>query len=155
VAEVLSNENQSFVLWILASGLCATRSDFDRHFGDDFLATHVLDDLHENGFISDNGVQILLTSPGKSVVASLQLQATHPEISYTSASPIIGNKAIYKAAYDRALAGKSRSLFQRILFRFEDHYSQQSREAGERDGRIKRERDGYPDVAEKRIQDAN
>jgi hypothetical protein len=45
-----------------------------------------------------------------------------------------GNKIVYKEAYEQALAGKSRSIWQRLTFRFQDHYTQSSREQGERDG---------------------
>ena len=48
------------------------------------------------------------------------------------------NKAVYQEAYDRALAGKSRSLFGVLLWAFEDAYSRQSRERGERDGALAR-----------------
>lgn len=50
-----------------------------------------------------------------------------------------GNKQVYKEAFDRARDGKSRTLLDRILFRFKDHYTQQSREQGERDGLLARE----------------
>jgi TPP-dependent pyruvate/acetoin dehydrogenase alpha subunit len=47
---------------------------------------------------------------------------------------MIGNKQVYREAFDRARSGKSRTLWQRLMFRFQDHYTQQSREDGERDG---------------------
>jgi TPP-dependent pyruvate/acetoin dehydrogenase alpha subunit len=50
-----------------------------------------------------------------------------------------GNKQVYKEAFDRAREGKSRTLLERILFRFKDHYTQHSREQGERDGLLARE----------------
>lgn len=52
-----------------------------------------------------------------------------------------GNKQVYKEAFERARAGKSRTLVERILFRFKDHYTQQSREQGERDGLLAREQE--------------
>lgn len=45
-----------------------------------------------------------------------------------------GNQQVYKEAFERARSGKSRSLWNRIMSRFQDHYTQQSREQGERDG---------------------
>lgn len=45
-----------------------------------------------------------------------------------------GNKIVYKEAYEQARAGKSRTLMQRLLFFFQDHYTQSSRVQGERDG---------------------
>jgi hypothetical protein len=45
-----------------------------------------------------------------------------------------GNKQVYKEAFERAREGKSRTLLQRLLFPFQDHYTQSSREQGERDG---------------------
>jgi hypothetical protein len=47
-----------------------------------------------------------------------------------------GNKQVYKEAFDRARSGKARGLWQRILFPFQDHYTQQSREQGEHDGEL-------------------
>lgn len=49
-----------------------------------------------------------------------------------------GNHQVYKEAFDRARSGKSRSLWNRIMSRFQDHYTQQSREEGERDGALAR-----------------
>lgn len=49
------------------------------------------------------------------------------------------NKQVYKEAFERAREGKSRTLLERILFRFKDHYTQTSREQGERDGLLARE----------------
>ncbi|HEX6040784.1 hypothetical protein [Longimicrobium sp.] len=49
-----------------------------------------------------------------------------------------GNQAVYKEAFERARSGKTRSLWQRIVFSFQDHYTQQSREQGERDGALAR-----------------
>lgn len=51
-----------------------------------------------------------------------------------------GNKQVYKEAFERALEGKSRTLLERVLFHFKDHYTQQSREQGERDGLLAREK---------------
>lgn len=45
-----------------------------------------------------------------------------------------GNKIVYKEAFERARAGLSRPLLQRLLFPFQDHYTQESRLQGERDG---------------------
>jgi hypothetical protein len=45
-----------------------------------------------------------------------------------------GNKQVYQAAYDRAREGRSRPVWHLFLAPFEDTYSRQSREAGERDG---------------------
>ncbi|HEX8693798.1 MAG TPA: hypothetical protein VF746_15355 [Longimicrobium sp.] len=45
-----------------------------------------------------------------------------------------GNKLVYKEAFERARDGKSRSLWERLLFPFQDEYTRQSREQGERDG---------------------
>lgn len=47
-----------------------------------------------------------------------------------------GNKAAYKEAFDRARSGKSPTLWQRLTGRFQDHYTQHSREEGERDGNL-------------------
>jgi hypothetical protein len=44
------------------------------------------------------------------------------------------NKQVYQEAFERARTGKSRGLLQRLLFPFQDHYTQQSREQGEHDG---------------------
>ena len=46
----------------------------------------------------------------------------------------VSNKPVYKDAFDRARAGKGRTLLQRLLFPFKDHYTQASREQGEHDG---------------------
>ncbi len=46
-----------------------------------------------------------------------------------------GNKQAYETAYQRAVEGRSqRSLWSWITSRFEDEYTRQSREKGERDG---------------------
>jgi hypothetical protein len=46
-----------------------------------------------------------------------------------------GNKAAYDLAYQRALEGKSsRSMWAFLTTFFEDEYTRQSRERGERDG---------------------
>jgi hypothetical protein len=45
-----------------------------------------------------------------------------------------GNKIVYKEAFDQAKSGKPRSLWQRLVFPFQDHYTQSSREQGEHDG---------------------
>lgn len=49
------------------------------------------------------------------------------------------NKQVYREAFERAREGKSRTLVQRLLFPFQDHYTQASREQGERDGTLARE----------------
>lgn|GEM_PF-6699996 len=46
----------------------------------------------------------------------------------------VSNKPVYKDAFDRARTGKGRTLLQRLLFPFQDHYTQASREQGEHDG---------------------
>lgn len=54
---------------------------------------------------------------------------------------MIGNKQAYQAAYDRALLGKSsRGIWDIIQAPFEDTYTRQSREQGERDGAAARAR---------------
>jgi hypothetical protein len=45
-----------------------------------------------------------------------------------------GNKQVYQAAYERAREGRSRPIWELFLSPFEDTYSRQSREQGERDG---------------------
>ncbi|HEX6368115.1 MAG TPA: hypothetical protein VF006_04220 [Longimicrobium sp.] len=50
-----------------------------------------------------------------------------------------GNKIVYKEAFDQAKSGKTRSIWQRLMFRFQDHYTQTSREQGEHDGAAARE----------------
>jgi ribosome modulation factor len=46
-----------------------------------------------------------------------------------------GNKQAYDAAYQRGLAGKSsRPIWGFLLAPFEDEYTRQSREKGQRDG---------------------
>lgn len=51
-----------------------------------------------------------------------------------------GNKQAYKAAYQRALDGKSgRTLLDLISSPFEDNYTRQSREQGFKDGVAARE----------------
>jgi hypothetical protein len=50
-----------------------------------------------------------------------------------------GNKIVYKEAFDQAKSGKPRSLWQRLMFRFQDHYTQTSREQGEHDGAAARD----------------
>ena len=53
-----------------------------------------------------------------------------------------GNKIVYKEAFEQARAGRSRSLWQRLTFPFQDHYTQASREQGERDGAAARAAEG-------------
>lgn len=50
-----------------------------------------------------------------------------------------GNKIVYKQAFEQARAGKPRTLLQRLLFPFQDHYTQASRVQGEQDGAAARE----------------
>lgn len=50
----------------------------------------------------------------------------------------VSNKQVYREAFEQARSGKSRTLLQRLLFPFQDHYTQQSREQGERDGALAR-----------------
>ncbi|WP_420130422.1 hypothetical protein [Longimicrobium sp.] len=45
-----------------------------------------------------------------------------------------GNKIVYKQAFEQARSGKPRTLLQRLLFPFQDHYTQASRVQGEQDG---------------------
>jgi hypothetical protein len=45
-----------------------------------------------------------------------------------------GNKQVYREAFEQARSGKPRTLWQRLMFRFQDHYTQHSREQGEHDG---------------------
>ena len=49
---------------------------------------------------------------------------------------MIGNRQVYKDAFDRARSGRSPSLWQRLTGRFQDHYTQHSREQGEHDGTL-------------------
>ena len=46
----------------------------------------------------------------------------------------VSNKPVYKEAFERARTGKGRTLLQRLLFPFQDHYTQASRIQGEQDG---------------------
>ncbi len=60
-----------------------------------------------------------------------------------------GNKQAYDAAYQRGLAGKSsRPIWGFLLAPFEDEYTRQSREKGQRDGMAARanglQQDGTP-----------
>jgi hypothetical protein len=52
---------------------------------------------------------------------------------------MLGNKIVYKEAFDQAKSGKARSIWQRLMFRFQDHYTQTSREQGEHDGAAARD----------------
>lgn len=52
-----------------------------------------------------------------------------------------GNKIVYKEAFDQAKSGKARSIWQRLMFPFQDHYTQTSREQGEHDGAAARDHD--------------
>jgi hypothetical protein len=53
---------------------------------------------------------------------------------------MIVNKQAYDAAYERALHGRSRPVWER-LNPFEDAYTRQAREQGERDGMQARTQD--------------
>jgi hypothetical protein len=59
-----------------------------------------------------------------------------------------GNKQAYDEAYQRAKEGKSRSLWNRMVGTFEDEYTRQSREKGERDGAAGRGEAGGTDSPE-------
>lgn len=50
-----------------------------------------------------------------------------------------GNKIVYKEAFDQAKSGRTRSIWQRLIFPFQDHYTQASREQGEHDGAAARD----------------
>ena len=52
---------------------------------------------------------------------------------------MIVNKEAYQAAYDRALHGRSRPVWELLMAPFEDTYTRQAREQGERDGAAARE----------------
>jgi hypothetical protein len=60
---------------------------------------------------------------------------------------MVGNKQVYKEAFDRARSGKSRGFLQRLLFPFQDHYTQQSREQGEHDGEVAHTAEGAEPAA--------
>jgi hypothetical protein len=47
---------------------------------------------------------------------------------------MISNRKVYDEAYERALAGHSPTVWQRITAIFEDEYTRQSRVKGEHDG---------------------
>ncbi|HEX8432041.1 MAG TPA: hypothetical protein VF625_12160 [Longimicrobium sp.] len=47
---------------------------------------------------------------------------------------MINNKQAYQEAFERARSGKSRAIWERFMSLFQDQYTQQSREKGERDG---------------------
>jgi len=44
------------------------------------------------------------------------------------------NREVYQAAFERAREGRSRPIWELMMTPFEDTYSRQSREQGERDG---------------------
>jgi hypothetical protein len=44
------------------------------------------------------------------------------------------DKQVYQAAFDRAREGKSRRIWELVMAPFENTYTRQAREAGERDG---------------------
>jgi hypothetical protein len=59
-----------------------------------------------------------------------------------------GNKAAYDNAYQRALEGKSsQSWWAFFTTYFEDEYTRQSRQRGERDGAAAREKGSGPETA--------
>ena len=55
-----------------------------------------------------------------------------------------GNKQVYQTAYERALEGRSRPVWELFLAPFEDTYTRQSREQGARDGAAAREQGRTP-----------
>ena len=52
-----------------------------------------------------------------------------------------GTKQVYQTAYERALEGRSRPIWELFLAPFEDTYTRQSRQQGERDGAAARTRE--------------
>jgi hypothetical protein len=54
---------------------------------------------------------------------------------------MIVNKQAYETAFDRALHGKSRPVWELVMLPFEDAYTRQAREQGERDGLAARQGD--------------
>ena len=52
---------------------------------------------------------------------------------------MIVNRQAYDAAYDRALHGRGRPVWELLLGPFEDAYTRQARQQGERDGSAARE----------------
>jgi hypothetical protein len=52
---------------------------------------------------------------------------------------MIVNRQAYEAAYDRALHGRGRPVWEMLLGPFEDTYTRQARLQGERDGSTARE----------------
>src|SRR5215213_2726680 len=80
VAEVLADESQSFILWMLDSQLCKERADFNRHFGEGFPINDVLDELAERGFLQENGEHLTLTDLGQLVVVTLQNETASPTL---------------------------------------------------------------------------
>jgi hypothetical protein len=59
-----------------------------------------------------------------------------------------GNKVAYDAAYQRALDGKSsQSWWSFLTTPFEDEYTRQSRQRGERDGAAARDKHTAPEAA--------
>ena len=71
VAEVLVDQNESFVLWAVKKQLCSSRDDFRAHFGPSFPANDIVDSLEERGFIQDDGASLVLTEFGSRAVRSL------------------------------------------------------------------------------------
>jgi hypothetical protein len=57
---------------------------------------------------------------------------------------MIANRQAYEAAYERALHGRTRPVWERVLSPFEDAYTRQAREQGERDGAAARGPHGDP-----------
>jgi hypothetical protein len=60
---------------------------------------------------------------------------------------MIANRQAYEAAFERALHGRGRPVWERVLASFEDVYSRQAREQGERDGSEARTYGGRPSTA--------
>jgi hypothetical protein len=59
---------------------------------------------------------------------------------------MIVNKQAYEAAYERALHGRSRPVWELVMTPFEDAYTRQAREQGERDGLAARGKPAEPHI---------
>lgn len=71
VAETLADEQLSFTLWMLGSGVCGARADFEHHFGAGFPAASLLDELRDTGFVSEREGRLSLTALGDAVLVKL------------------------------------------------------------------------------------
>ena len=63
---------------------------------------------------------------------------------------MVGNREAYTAAYQRALGGHHRPIWELLMSPFEDEYSRESRQKGEHDGAAARRSlglDGQPMAA--------